>query len=111
MLGWWDIGGEIMTDEPILLPCPFCGAPARDDLLPHSGGPGWVQCSACDIDQSMSDTLEEAVRRWNSRAPSVHSKLVYALKEARDAIAVHKLSPYAATLIDEALDNLKETSS
>lgn len=54
-----------------LLPCPFCGAPARDDLLPHAGGPGWVQCSECECDQHMSDTLEEAVARWNRRAPSL----------------------------------------
>jgi len=56
-----------MTD---LLPCPFCGSPARTDLLPHAGGPGWVQCSSCEIDQYMSDTLEEAVARWNTRAPA-----------------------------------------
>lgn len=54
-----------------LLPCPFCGAPARDDLLPHAGGPGWVQCSECECDQHISDTLEEAVARWNRRAPSL----------------------------------------
>src|ERR1700761_6938336 len=53
-----------------LLPCPFCGAPARDDLLPHHNGPGWVQCSACECDQHMSDTREEAVARWNTRAIS-----------------------------------------
>jgi hypothetical protein len=53
-----------------LLPCPFCGAPARDDLLPHHNGPGWVQCSACECDQHMSDTREEAVARWNTRTPS-----------------------------------------
>jgi hypothetical protein len=50
-----------------LLPCPFCGSPARDDLLPHPSGPGWVQCSECECDQRMSDTVEEAVMRWNTR--------------------------------------------
>ena len=55
---------------PVLLPCPFCGAPARTDFLPHAGGPGWVQCSACECDQFMSDTMEEAVSRWNTRAPA-----------------------------------------
>jgi hypothetical protein len=50
-----------------LLPCPFCGSPARDDLLPHPAGPGWVQCSECECDQRMSYTVEEAVMRWNTR--------------------------------------------
>ncbi len=53
-----------------LLPCPFCGARARTDLLPHSGGPGWVQCSECECDQHMSNTLDEAVARWNHRTPA-----------------------------------------
>jgi hypothetical protein len=53
-----------------LLPCPFCGAAARTDLLPHSGGPGWVQCSECECDQYMCDTIEEAVAKWNRRAPA-----------------------------------------
>lgn len=60
-----------MTDiVESLLPCPFCGAAARTDLLPHSGGPGWVQCSECECDQYMCDTIEEAVAKWNRRAPA-----------------------------------------
>jgi Lar family restriction alleviation protein len=76
-----------MTD---LLPCPFCGSPARDDLLPHSSGPGWVQCSSCEVDQHMSDTLEEAVARWNRRAPQ---PLGVAQAEAEAAYRASALSP------------------
>src|SRR6185503_864378 len=59
---------EICDSRFGLLPCPFCGSPARTDLLPHAQGPGWVQCSSCGCEQHMSDTLEEAVTRWNTRS-------------------------------------------
>jgi hypothetical protein len=73
-----------MTDiVESLLPCPFCGAAARTDLLPHSGRPGWVQCSECECDQYMCDTIEEAVAKWNRRAPA-QGALLPALIEIRN---------------------------
>src|SRR4029453_2258838 len=66
-----------------LLPCPFCGSPARTDLLPHAHAqePGWVQCSSCECAQHMSDTLEEAVDRWNTRDHAPDQSLSVLIKQ------------------------------
>lgn len=69
-----------MADEPILLPCPFCGglpnpkfdgrsAPILEQVAPELGG-GWrVNCYGCGVKtwDCLHRTPEEAVAHWNLR--------------------------------------------
>ena len=65
-----------------LKPCPFCGGEAfvndnpigtSNETLNMRGGVGlgrlWsVECDECGADAGYAQSVEEAIRRWNSRA-------------------------------------------
>lgn len=51
-------------NKPILLPCPYCGAPATTKI----GNTVFVQCTQCTavVLQRLRDP-ESALRMWNTR--------------------------------------------
>lgn len=65
-----------MTDDPTLLPCPFCGGEAEFvDCIPLDVDQ-WVEVTCIECGGSvgtqndvvlMPETREEAARRWNRR--------------------------------------------
>ena len=61
-----------MTEPDALLPCPFCGGPARlihdtesDYRAFHSYQ---VECDQCDADSAGSADRDKAIAAWNRRA-------------------------------------------
>ena len=66
---------------PTLLPCPFCGAPARFT----SECPNSVECSNDEcVRKEWSDSIEESVARWNTRIP--HDTLKARIAELEAAL-------------------------
>ena len=55
------------SDYPEPMECPFCGEPARIMCGPED----WVQCTGCGAMSEFSASPENAVRKWNRRAPHV----------------------------------------
>lgn len=62
------------TEQPELLPCPFCGAVPT---LEGSGNIRWIKCppgSACGSSGMAmgisSDDIERGITAWNRRAPA-----------------------------------------
>lgn len=64
-----------MTDEPKLLPCPFCGGPATVATCEDDDGWPPVFNVGCDNRHCLvrpnvdADDREPAIRIWNTRAP------------------------------------------
>lgn len=71
-------------DTPVLLPCPWCGAPAAVEVYcpptPYEPAPTeyFISCShegaGCPVNLVFvgpCTTLADAARRWNTRAPPV----------------------------------------
>ena len=56
------------SEREQLKPCPFCGAPAKLEIL---GGPESlfriVKCSKCRCDLHWWPTVELAIEAWNKR--------------------------------------------
>jgi hypothetical protein len=92
-----------------LLPCPFCGeSPLEDRIEPHEHStalmgiipipysyPGsWsVECVKCECRIFSHASRDEAVKRWNTRAPTLQSSLERTereLREAREALEALK---------------------
>lgn len=87
-----------MSDEPKLLPCPFCGndgtGPIEDSLhiifSEHEyRAPSWcVQCDKCTATMGYSESEEEAVEAWNRRvrrpAPAVPDDVAELLRDCRN---------------------------
>ena len=53
-----------MTDEPKLLPCPFCGGEAVHILK----AAGLIACKSCRAKTLVHATMSEAIAAWNTRA-------------------------------------------
>lgn len=72
-----------MSNEPKLLPCPFCG-----------GETTWVInqvfCNDCEMGSSPNDAFEMAVKKWNRRvpAPAVPDDVAKTVAELRKAYAL-----------------------
>ena len=53
-----------------LKPCPFCGCESVI-IIDHEDGLGacdyYVACDRCSASGSFSDTLDDAIRKWNNR--------------------------------------------
>lgn len=66
-----------MSDLEKLLPCPFC---ASSNVWQHDNtrGDPSVSCSTCGGAMSYGNTPNEAIKAWNTRAPTTK-------QEARDA--------------------------
>ena len=58
-------GTQSMTE---LLPCPFCGIPARR-IKNHGSQEYWGHCRHCFADGPMQPSEAEAIAAWNTRAP------------------------------------------
>lgn len=80
-----------MSDEPTLLPCPFCGGEAAIEEI--DGFSGVRKSAGCNTEgcfgfQSMTtfETRAEAVKAWNRRATtaqSVKSRQGFVIERAR----------------------------
>jgi hypothetical protein len=75
--------GSLMADDSDLLPCPFCGAPAKSYHCPDNTGTGWqntdwISCDAgdekttpaCGCSTCLWESREQAKTAWNRRAKS-----------------------------------------
>lgn len=51
-----------MTEK--LKPCPFCGGEAS---MHANYEFRWVECDSCELETNTSDSVEAAVKRWNTR--------------------------------------------
>lgn len=71
-----------------LLPCPFCGITPKT-LATHDDGCHALCCGDCDVNPSCShETMEAAVKAWNTRAPDARVQLLAkALHQARAELA------------------------
>jgi Lar family restriction alleviation protein len=60
---------EQINIHPELLPCPFCGSHklSLDNLTDVDDYS--IECEDCQIQQIANYTLNEAIRRWNTRVP------------------------------------------
>lgn len=43
--------------------CPFCG----NDEVPLPNRYPWVRCNECGVETSCYETVEQAVKAWNTR--------------------------------------------
>ena len=60
-----------MSETIELLPCPFCGGPAHTTPgISQANMAALVMCSENDCAHSAGATLDEAVKRWNTRTPA-----------------------------------------
>ena len=56
------------TEQPELLPCPFCGGDAGDTYYQL----GWfISCKHCSASTEVTNAKARAVEAWNRRAPAV----------------------------------------
>lgn len=71
---------ERLTEQGVLLPCPFCG---ENGMPRNFGGDGskWVSCSACYCDDAIGDTKMDAIRNWNDRAPILSAEELERLED------------------------------
>lgn len=70
-----------MSENAVLLPCPFCGTSTRDDRqemallawlqINEIPGPSfYVECFGCGVEAGYSETEEDAIKAWNRRVYS-----------------------------------------
>ena len=58
-----------MTEQGVLLPCPWCGAKVkRKSSLSGVNGMKWVYCTQCGAFGRPMRSTEEARLAWNTRA-------------------------------------------
>ena len=63
-----------MSEEK-LLPCPFCGRPARQRDISESFANGWVGCQYCKVFIDwLKNGKPDAVAAWNRRAEAGNAK-------------------------------------
>lgn len=87
--------------EVKLAPCPFCGATDGRLLQAFTRATNdfafWsVECLDCGVEVADDSSQEAADRAWNTRTPSLQSKLdraTEALEKARDLIDCIKQTP------------------
>ena len=53
---------ETKSANSVILPCPFCGAPARVDESERC-----VECTKCTACTYCQDTVKPAIEQWNCR--------------------------------------------
>ena len=63
-----------------LLPCPFCGGPAKPSG-PDSGGWHWVMCCRCGVQTANCSCPEASAKQWNTR-PQIPTEPTEAMIEA-----------------------------
>ena len=54
-----------LTEQGVLLPCPFCGG---DTITTNLLGTWWCRCTSCDATSSIRADEDAARLAWNTRA-------------------------------------------
>lgn len=67
------------TEQPELLPCPFCGAKAHFDIDDENWE--WIECEGCGMQGNRSASLMEDCKpklreEWNRRTPASQAQRV-----------------------------------
>ena len=70
---------QILTEQGVSIPCPSCKS--ENIKYCYACGEYWLECSDCGTACGFKNTLGEAIKSWNTRAPILTLKQMKRLEE------------------------------
>lgn len=72
---------QILTEQGVSIPCPSCKP--ENIRYCYACGEYWLECSDCGTGCGFKNTLGEAIKDWNTRAPILRAEEMEMLNENR----------------------------